>query len=174
MTKSESQDDRKSYELMVILNPDIGEDAIQKRLESIRKQITSSPAEIAHEELWGLKDLAYLIKKHSQGYYAVFDFLGEPEKIKELDKNLRLEPEILRHFILVLPLSYKPQDYNAVEEQVEETKKETKPAPKIKEKSSEKEETEKKSTPKKAASPKTLEEVDTKLQNILENPDLNF
>ena len=192
MNNTAVSSDAKKYELMVIINSDLGEVAIKKRLEAIRSQIVAFPAEIFHEEVWGLRDLAYPIKKHDQGCYALFDFETDPSALKELDATLRLEPEVLRHLIMVLPGSYQPKDYSIVEEEVTPETKETemkktpafnkpkgemKPQETAKEKPAASSETVAEKAPKnpKDKNPKaSLENVDAKLQSILENPDLNF
>lgn len=181
MSNTDVLSDAKKYELMIIINSDLGEVAIQKRLENLRSQITAFPAEIVHEEMWGLRDLAYPIKKHEQGYYAIFDFITDPSKLKEFDATLRLEPEVLRHLIMLLPATYEPKDYTVVEEvAADETPGESKrvperkvervaPAPVVKPKAKEEE-----AAPKEKKTKQATENVDAKLQSILENPDLNF
>ncbi len=97
------------YELMVIVAPDIGETAIKKRLEAIKKSIADFGGEVFFEDDWGLRDLAYDIKKREQGYYIVLDVNLGPGSIKELDRMLRLEPEVLRHLLMKLPTAYQPK-----------------------------------------------------------------
>jgi small subunit ribosomal protein S6 len=185
--------DAKKYELMVIINSDIGEMAVKNRLEAIRSQIIAFPGNIVHEEIWGLRDLAYPIKKHNQGCYALFDFETDPSKIKEIDAVLRLEPEVLRHLVMVLPATYQPKDYTIVEEELLEANKEaeakkglapvrlvkmetkTPEAPKEKTIAPKSEPEAKAPSEEKPKSAKpNSENVDAKLQSILENPDLNF
>lgn len=181
------------YELMVLLNPDIGGDAIQSRLEEVRKLITSQKGEIVFEDIWGLRDLAYNIKKHDRGYYAVFDFNLEDGDLGEVDTTCRLENEILRHMIVKIPSTYEPRTLASMEAEAEKekplmeelkdaperksTKKPVKkeaPAPEAKEAAEAKEPEAKKAV--KADEPKqpSLEDVDAKLKSIIDNPDLNF
>ncbi len=103
MTESDNK-----YELMVIVDMSIGQAKIDKRLESIRKQINKD-GKIFFEDIWGERDLAYTIKKMDRGYYAVFNFTFDTAEMKEFETSLRLETEILRHLIVKLPLNYEPQ-----------------------------------------------------------------
>ncbi len=127
-----TQTDTVRYELMVIVAPDIGETAIKKRLEALKKSIADFGGEVSFEDLWGLRNLAYSIRKHDQGFYAVMDVTLDPEKVKELDRMLRLEREILRHLLLKVPAVYQPKTLNemeaeaAAEEKEQEMKKEEK------------------------------------------------
>jgi small subunit ribosomal protein S6 len=94
---------------MVIINPDIGQEEINKQLGEIKEMLIFSKGEkpeIFFEDIWGLRDLAYHIKKHDRGFYAVYDFLMDPSLVQELDTNLKLETAILRHMIVKLPFTY--------------------------------------------------------------------
>ena len=189
-------DNVKKYELMVILNPDIGDDASTKLLAEIRKLITDRKGEIFFEDIWGMRDLAYSIKKHTKGYYAVFDFNLGAEFVREINAKLILERDLLRHMTVVLPFKYEPKSFAVLQEldakpeepaarvagakkaaeakpakakeEVKEVKKEEAPKKVVKEAAKE--------TPKKAPEKKdtSLEDVDAKLKSIIDNPDINF
>lgn len=110
----------KKYELMVIVDPDIGEKAVKEHFDELRKNIAALHGEVFYEDAWGLRDLAYKIKKKDRGYYAVLDFMLDPENIRELDRKLRLDTPVLRHMITVLSAYYKPQSYADLEKLEEE------------------------------------------------------
>lgn len=185
------------YELMVIVAPNIGETAINKRVETLKKTITDFGGEISFEDVWGLRELAYSIGKHDQGYYIVMDVSLDPKHIKELDRILRLEVEVLRHLLMKLPALYQPKTLAAMEAEhaaeavkqaevkAEADAKKTriplrKPAevraetPKAVKAEPVAEEAPKKSIKKKEESKKELEDIDAKLDSILSNPDINF
>lgn len=186
MSQSDALADARRYEVMLILHPDLGENATMQRLDALRKQITSFPGEIFHEELWGLRDLRYQIKKQNRGYYAVIDFVADPGRIKEFNHSLGLETDVLRHMITVLPPSYTPVNYEeeaakekAEKEQMEpavkpRTRKEETPRKAAPSKPAHTEETgsaPKKVSKKKEESKESLEEVDAKLKKLIDNPD---
>jgi small subunit ribosomal protein S6 len=177
-----------NYELMVIVKPDIGMDDIDKRLKEIKELVTSQKGEIYFEDLWGIKDFSYKIKKYDRGYYAVYNFKLNPRSIKEFDKTLRLENDVIRHMIISLPEGYEAKSYLQMEEeakkQEEEDEKTRKPkrtaggAPVTakKEVPKEKEAKEEVAVKEEKAKPKetSMEDVDAKLKSIIDNPDLNF
>ena len=72
------------YEIMVILLPDLGEEGSKKELDEIRSLITENEGEIYHEDVWGIRDFAYKMKKQEQGFYAVFNFTLGPEKVRKM------------------------------------------------------------------------------------------
>lgn len=96
------------YELMVIIDSGIGQASVDKRLEAIRKQIAKF-GKIFFEDLWGERDFAYKMKGLTKGYYAVLDFSFEPKEVLEFETALRLEPEVVRHMLVKLPLKYEPR-----------------------------------------------------------------
>jgi len=189
MTEKNVQADVKKYELMVIVNPDIGTAAIAEALEEIKKLLTAkkSKGELFFEDVWGIRDLAYPIKKHDAGYYAVYDFVMLPSGINEIDQTLRLDNNIVRHMIVNLPLKYAPKTFAQMEaERAVEAEKEaaSKPArrgskPPVREVKPEaaKAEVKEENPVVKAKTNKadaSLAEVDAKLKSIIDNPDINF
>lgn len=58
----------------------------------------------------GIKNLAYEMQHHKQGYYAVFTYLCYPEHIQELDRHLRIDEQVLK-FITIKDDSSELEDY---------------------------------------------------------------
>lgn len=174
--------DDRQYELMVIIDSDIGENAINDSKDKLRQRIKKIKGAILHEDDWGLKNLAYKIKKRERGHYIIFEFTAEPSYISEIDRFLRLETEILRHMLITRPLHYKPEDYSKIEEEQvshEKEKIEKKEEPKVAQnmKKVAEEEGPKVAPDKKVSkkeSKEDLKDIDDKLSKILSNPDINL
>jgi len=85
------------YELMVILDPNIGEEAASKEVEKLKGEIKEFEGKVSSDDFWGIRDLAYRIKKENRGYYAVLNFEIDPSKTKEFEKAIkdteRIDPE---------------------------------------------------------------------------------
>ena len=128
-----TEEDLLLYELMVIIDPELGEEATTKELEKIKKFIKDLDGEITHEDIWGIKSMAYTIKKQDSGFYVVLNFKIDPEKIKEFKSELALEQSLLRYMILKTPKHYEVATLDELEkkaEQYKEKKEEAKEAPK--------------------------------------------
>lgn len=119
------------YELMVILAPDMSQDETAKELDKIRKELKKLGGEIYHEDLWDVRDLAYVIKKYDKGYYAIFYFTLEDGKgLAEMEKDFRLNHKLIRHLIVKSPRNYeikKLEDLMLSEEDLKPKKREEKP-----------------------------------------------
>lgn len=85
-----------TYHLTLILKVDLSE----KERGEILDKITKSFAKKDKEDLWGSRDLAYPIKKQKKGWYAHFEFGAEPKSIPSLDKQLKLEEDVLRYLLI--------------------------------------------------------------------------
>ena len=73
----------KKYELLYILRPDLEEDARKKVVESLSDLLTKNGAKVNKTEEWGLKQLAYEIKKFTKGYYVLVKFEAEKAALDE-------------------------------------------------------------------------------------------
>lgn len=89
-----------SYYLTLVLKPDLEEKERKALLSSMSKKLTGEGGKISKEDLWGVKILAYPIKKQTSGYYAHFEIEADPKDAKDLDKSLRVEEDILRYLLV--------------------------------------------------------------------------
>jgi small subunit ribosomal protein S6 len=90
----------KDYELVFIINPDITEEALENRLNGISQFITGRDGVISSIDKWGKKKLAYPLKHYLEGHYILTKFKLSPARCKELEANLKISEEVLRHLLL--------------------------------------------------------------------------
>ena len=88
------------YELILILNPDIAEEALESRLNGISQFITSREGVVSEVNKWGKRKLAYPVKHFLEGIYILAKFQMKPAGAKELESNLRIYEEIIRHLLI--------------------------------------------------------------------------
>ena len=87
------------YELMFILDPILENDKKEAAIETV-KEIIASDGEVSKVNVWGVKKLAYPIRKKNEGYYVVMEFTASPELPKELDRRLKISDSFMRHLII--------------------------------------------------------------------------
>jgi small subunit ribosomal protein S6 len=88
------------YELIFILNPEIQEEALEARINSISQFVTTREGIISDIQKWGKKKLAYPIKHFLEGIYVLAKFQLKPAQAKELEATLRISEEVIRHLLV--------------------------------------------------------------------------
>ena len=86
----------RAYELMVILNPEVEDRAVEPSLSKFLEIVTNAGGTIDNLDIWGRRRLAYEINKKAEGLYAVANLTCTPETSKELDRQLGLSEQVLR------------------------------------------------------------------------------
>ena len=84
------------YEVMVILDPTLDERTVAPTLDTFLNVIRTSGGTVEKVDIWGRRRLSYEIKKHAEGIYALLDLNSEPDAVKELDRQLSLQENVLR------------------------------------------------------------------------------
>lgn len=88
------------YELVYIINPDVAEDALEAQVNGISQFIASRDGVIESVDKWGKKKLAYPLKHYLEGNYVLTKFRMSPARLKEIEANLKLSEEVLRHLLI--------------------------------------------------------------------------
>ncbi|MGD1119035.1 MAG: 30S ribosomal protein S6 [Dehalococcoidales bacterium] len=88
------------YELVYVVSPEVADDALEARINSISQFITGKEGVIDGVDKWGKRKLAYPIKHFIEGNYVLTKFKMGPAHCKELDANLRMTEEIVRHLLI--------------------------------------------------------------------------
>jgi len=84
------------YESVIILDPELPDDDIQNFTERYSALVKNNGGEIIKIEDWGFKKLAYLVKKKDRGRYILFDFVGVPALIAEMERQLKITDEVMK------------------------------------------------------------------------------
>lgn len=90
----------RDYELVVIISPEIAEESVPTTIEKVTQFITAKGGAITEVNQWGRRKLAYPIGKFTEGNYVLTQFKLEPERTTELEANLEISEEILRHLLV--------------------------------------------------------------------------
>ena len=93
----------KPYEILVIVDPRPTDEDVATLLTQLEEQVKSLGAEITKVENWGKRRLAYDIAKQREGTYAIFEVSAEPSTIKEFERQLRLNENVLRFMSTRVP-----------------------------------------------------------------------
>tara|TARA_Y100001954_G_C15517904_1_gene457816 strand:+ start:290 stop:673 length:384 start_codon:yes stop_codon:yes gene_type:complete len=98
----------KLYETVLIARQDISQSQVEEIIKNLKTLITKSKGKILKEEYWGLKTLAYRIKKNRKGHYVLLNIEVDNSTLIEFERIMRLNEDILRF----LTISIKEVDDN--------------------------------------------------------------
>ena len=85
------------YELAVVVNAKIEDDARIATVEKVKEYITRYNGTITNVDEWGKKKLAYEIQKMSEGYYYFIQFEAVANCPAELERHVRIMENVLRY-----------------------------------------------------------------------------
>ena len=84
------------YECTFVTRPDFSRADVQKLTDTLSKIVTDGKGSIIKTEYWGLRQLAYKINKMSKGHYTMLGLEVNPETLKELERNMGINEDIIR------------------------------------------------------------------------------
>ncbi|MCD5414640.1 MAG: 30S ribosomal protein S6 [Clostridiales bacterium] len=87
------------YELMYILNTNTDEER-KTQLQEKFTGIIEADGQVEKVDIWGQRKLAYEINKLNEGFYVLIHFESSIKVPKELDRNLKIADEVIRHMIV--------------------------------------------------------------------------
>jgi small subunit ribosomal protein S6 len=87
---------------MFIVNPELDEEALDTLLQRVQRYLDNAEAQIFSFKSWGMRRLAYVIQGHREGRYYLVHFGADPQAINDLDRNLRLIEDVIRHLVTKL------------------------------------------------------------------------
>lgn len=176
----------RKYELMVIFSGELVEKDFEDELTELRKLLQDNTNGITYEDSWGKRELVTRIKKNKHGYYVFFNFTTTPANIKELSDPLKLNQKIIRTLLIVVPDNYEPGRYNEVVLPAEVKEEEKKPARSVARRTSAVAPTPTRASATEFDQPEekltrvagkeeeeALAGVEKKLEDILDNPDID-
>ncbi len=88
------------YEHVVIARQDISQQQAETLNELIKSQVEEASGSVAKTEYWGLRQLAYKVKKNRKGHYTLFSIDCTPDAMKEVERQLSLNEDVLRFLTL--------------------------------------------------------------------------
>ena len=88
------------YECVYIARQELTVAQTEQLSKDLIKIISSNDGEIKNQEYWGLRNLAYKIRKNRKGHYTMFHIDSPPSTIIELERNMRLNEDILRYLTI--------------------------------------------------------------------------
>ena len=85
------------YETVFIARQDIAAPQVEALADTFQKTIEGLGGKVPKRELWGLRTLAFRIKKNRKGHYVLFNIDAPPAAIQEMERQMRINEDVLRY-----------------------------------------------------------------------------
>ena len=109
-----------NYEHTIIARQDTSDSQIKQLKERYSEIILKNKGNIVQTQDWGLMNLAHLIKKNKKGNYIHFKIECDGSLIKELEKNEKLDKNLLRYLTVKVKKFDLETNYFSKEEKINE------------------------------------------------------
>ena len=90
------------YETVFIARQDVSAKQVEDLAKGFGKIVNDNGGEVKKTESWGLRNLAYRIKKNRKGHYTLLHFDAPPAAIAEMERNMRLNEDVLRYMTVTI------------------------------------------------------------------------
>ncbi len=90
----------RTYELMMITRGELDEPTVQSNVERFTKLIADQGGSVEKVDHWGKRQFAYEIDHMNEGYYTVIDLQISSDGLSELERQLRIADEVVRHKVV--------------------------------------------------------------------------
>ena len=88
------------YELLFIIDNSAADEAKEAIIAIMSLLVTDNGGSVEKVDKWGAKKLAYPINFKEDGYYVLMNFECEPALIAEMERQLRINDQVMRHMVV--------------------------------------------------------------------------
>ncbi len=105
------------YETIIMTRPDADDAEIKRLADKFVRIISEYKGTLLVQEDWGRRKMAYSINKHQQAHYAYLNFVGPSNLPLEIERNLRIEDNLLRYLTVQLAADVEAEDRRQLAEE---------------------------------------------------------
>jgi small subunit ribosomal protein S6 len=92
----------RAYEVVYIFDSQLTDERVNEKVERYHAQLTGTgSAEVSAVDHWGRRQLAFPIRKRTNGYYVVAQFRAPTDALPEFERLLKLDEELLRYLVVL-------------------------------------------------------------------------
>ncbi|HZU90984.1 MAG TPA: 30S ribosomal protein S6 [Stellaceae bacterium] len=88
------------YENVFIARQDISGVQVDALADSFAQLVADHGGEVRKREYWGLRNLAYRMRKNRKGHYVLFNLSAPPAAIAELERTMRINEDVIRYLTI--------------------------------------------------------------------------
>lgn len=88
------------YETILVIRQEMPPAQVEILTDQFQGHITAGGGVITRRENWGLRTLAYRIRKNRKGHYVLLNYEAPPPAVWEMERNIRLSEDVLRYLTI--------------------------------------------------------------------------
>ncbi len=92
----------RKYETLLLLSPELATEGREEILTALTAVIEREHGSLLETDHWGMRDLAYPVRKHMRGYYVRLVYTGAGSLVAELERNIRITDGIYKFTSVLL------------------------------------------------------------------------
>ena len=96
----------RTYESIFIVHPEATGDDLTAVIDKYKKILADEGAQVLKVDIWGTRTLAYPVKKQNKGSYVLVIFESEPNIIKEYERRMRIDDNVIKFQTVLLEDGY--------------------------------------------------------------------
>lgn len=96
------------YETLMVLHPEQPEAQVRETIDRAKRLIEDNGGRVHEMQEWGMRELAYPIRKLHRGYYVLAEYDSGADVVREFERTLKIADEVLR-FVSVATITKKPK-----------------------------------------------------------------
>ena len=86
----------RKFETLLLLSPELSSEVRASLLQGLKDVIEREGGKVLAEDPWGMRDLAYPVKKQMRGYFVRIEYAGPGALVAELERNIRIAEGIFK------------------------------------------------------------------------------
>jgi small subunit ribosomal protein S6 len=90
------------YETLILLSPELEAESRQEVLDALTGVVTRENGKVLEVDEWGMRDLAYPVRKQVRGYYVRLEYAAPGQVVSELERNIRITDGIFKFLTVKL------------------------------------------------------------------------
>jgi small subunit ribosomal protein S6 len=110
----------RTYEILFIADPNLTEPDVDTLTTTVQAYVEKEGGRVTKVEKWGKKRLAFLVRKHREGYYVLVVADGGGDLVKEVERRLKVTEGIIRFIVVRVDLDLKKAERRKAQRAAEE------------------------------------------------------
>ncbi|KPA10049.1 Ribosomal protein S6 [Candidatus Magnetomorum sp. HK-1] len=116
---------KRRYETILLFDIDAGDETREAFLTRSKALMEQFNGNLLDQDVWGVRKLAYEVRRKTRGYYVRLDYYAQKEMIEEFERIIRLEDSVMKYLTILLEDTFDPEQYErdqsqALESDIEE------------------------------------------------------